>query len=79
MNTTIVNEALTYDIAIALSSTRWKLLFHLPTRLALSEYGVSFLKNIEDPFYLIQFVHATMITLAEDVEDGTEFEFFGKD
>ena len=79
MNTTIVNEALTYDIAIALSSTRWKLLFHLPTRLALSEYGVSFLKDIEDPFYLIQFVHATMITLAEDVEDCTEFEFFGKD
>lgn len=78
MNTTIVNEALTYDIAIALSSTRWKLLFHLPTHLALSEYGVSFLKNIEDPFYLIQFVHATMITLAEDVEDCTEFEFFGK-
>ena len=79
MNTTIVNEALTRDIAIALSSTRWKLLFHLPTHLALSEYGVSFLKNIEDPFYLIQFVHATMITLAEDVEDGTEFELFGKD
>ena len=79
MNTTIVNESLTYDIAIALSSTRWKLLFHLPTHLALSEYGVSFLNDIEDPFYLIQFVHATMITLAEDVEDSTEFEFFGKD
>ena len=79
MNTTIVNEALTYDIAIALSCTRWKLLFHLPTHLALSEYGVSFLNDIEDPFYLIQFVHATMITLSEDVEDSTEFEFFGKD
>lgn len=79
MNTTIVNEALTRDIAIALSSTRWKLLFHLPTHSALSKYGVLFLKDIEDPFYLIQFVHATMITLAEDVEDCTEFEFFGKD
>lgn len=79
MNTTIVNEALTRDIAIALSSTRWKLLFHLPTHLALSKYGVSFLNDIEDPFYLIEFVHATMITLAGDVEDGTEFELFGKD
>lgn len=78
MNTNIVNEALTRDIAIALSSTRWKLLFHLPTHLALSKYGGLFLNDIEDPFYLIEFVHATMITLA-GVEYGIEFELFGKD
>lgn len=79
MNTTIVKDAMRYDIAIALSSTRWKLLFHLPNRLALSKYGVSFLKDIEDSFYLIQFVHATMVTLTGQVEDCIDFEFFGKD
>lgn len=79
MNTTIVKEALTRDIAIALSSTRWKVLFHLPTRLSLSKYGSTFLKDIEDPFYLIQFVHATMITLADDIEDSALFERFGNE
>lgn len=79
MNTSIVKEAMRYDIAIALSSTRWKLLFHLPTRLSLSKYGTSFLKDIKDSFYLIQFVHATMVTLTGQVEDCIDFEFFGKD
>ena len=79
MNTSIVKEAMRYDIAIALSSTRWKILFNLPTRLSLSKYSTYFLKDIKDSFYLIQFVHATMVTLTGQLEDCIDFEFFGKD
>ena len=70
MNTSTITSALSSDIAIALSATRWAKLYHLSSINALNNYGLGFLYEINDPFYLIQFVHSTMMTITgKDVID----------
>lgn len=67
----VLEEAIEEDIAIALSCTRWKKLFHLFDKEFLSKWGVSFLMDKSNSFYMVEFVHAAMITLSqtEDVEN----------
>lgn len=61
----VLEEAIEEDIAIALSCTRWKKLFHLFNKEFLSKWGASFLMDKNDSFYMVEFVHAAMITLSE--------------
>ena len=67
----VLEEAIEEDIAIALSCTRWKKLFHLFDKEFLSKWGASFLMDKNDSFYMVEFVHAAMITMSqtEDVEN----------
>lgn len=70
----VLEEAIEEDIAIALSCTRWKKLFHLFDKEFLSKWGVSFLMDKNNSFYMVEFVHAAMITLSntEDVKNCRE-------
>lgn len=70
----VLEEAIEEDIAIALSCTRWKKLFHLFDKEFLSKWGVSFLMDKNNSFYVVEFVHAAMITLSntEDVKNCRE-------
>jgi len=65
----VLEEAIEEDIAIALSCTRWKKLFHLFDKEFLSKWGASFLMDKNDSFYMVEFVHAAMITLSQQTED----------
>lgn len=78
----VLEEAIEEDIAIALSCTRWKKLFHLFNKEFLSKWGASFLMDKNNSFYIVEFVHAAMITLSntEDVENcRIEFSKHGLD
>ena len=78
----VLEEAIEEDIAIALSCTRWKMLFHLFDKEFLSKWGASFLMDKNDSFYMVEFVHAAMITMSqtEDVENcRIEFSKHGLD
>lgn len=61
----VLEQAIEEDIAIALSCTRWKKLFHLFDKDFLSKWGVSFLIDKNNSFYMVEFVHAAMITLSQ--------------
>lgn len=78
----VLEEAIEEDIAIALSCTRWKKLFHLFDKEFLSKWGASFLMDKNDSFYMVEFVHAAMITMSqtEDVKNcRIEFSKHGLD
>ena len=78
----VLEEAIEEDIAISLSCTRWKKLFHLFDKEFLSKWGASFLMDKNDSFYMVEFVHAAMITMSqtEDVENcRIEFSKHGLD
>lgn len=70
----VLEQAIEEDIAIALSCTRWKKLFHLFDKDFLSKWGVSFLMEKNNSFYMVEFIHAAMITLSqtEDVKNCRE-------
>lgn len=65
MTKLVFETALKEDIAIALSCTRWRRQFHLSDIEFFRRYGIYFLKDIKDPFDLIEFTHAAMITMSK--------------
>lgn len=65
MTKSVFETALKEDIAIALSCTRWRRPFHLSDIEFFRRYGIYFLKDIKDPFDLIEFTHAAMITMSK--------------